>query len=96
MLLIYADSAANAQLLKQQQLLEINAAGLKKRDIQIKVYLKSASPEEFRAKHIQANFTVILVGKDGGEKLRTTDVLMPRKLFATVDAMPMRKQEMKN
>ena len=40
-------------------------------------------------------FAVILVGKDGGEKLRTDEVLSPIRLFATIDAMPMRRREMR-
>ena len=40
-------------------------------------------------------FTVILVGKDGGEKLRSQMPIAWDKLAATIDAMPMRKDEMK-
>lgn len=41
-------------------------------------------------------FATILIGKDGGEKLRR-DGLMPNDLlFDTIDAMPMRRQEMRN
>ena len=42
----------------------------------------------------QTEFTVILLGKDGGEKLRTQKLLTANKLFALIDAMPMRRQEM--
>ncbi|MDZ7692530.1 MAG: DUF4174 domain-containing protein [Balneolaceae bacterium] len=41
-------------------------------------------------------FVVILIGKDGTEKLRTKSVLNTDKLFSVVDAMPMRQQEMRN
>ena len=41
-------------------------------------------------------FSVILIGKDGTEKLRQKEILDADKLFAVIDAMPMRKQEMKN
>ena len=40
-------------------------------------------------------FTVILIGKDGGEKLRSHQPLSWETLQQTVDAMPMRQQEMK-
>ncbi len=39
-------------------------------------------------------FTVILVGKDGGEKFRSTSVVSFQALATLVDAMPMRQQEM--
>lgn len=41
------------------------------------------------------NFTVILIGKDGSEKMRQHEVLGTDKLFATIDAMPMRRREMR-
>ena len=40
-------------------------------------------------------FTVVLVGKDGGEKLREHTVLSVGRLRETIDAMPMRQDEMK-
>ncbi len=40
-------------------------------------------------------FAVTLIGKDGGEKLRRTTPLAPEELFAVVDAMPMRRAEMR-
>lgn len=46
-------------------------------------------------KNIKADFTVILVGKDSGDKLRDTKPLTLTKLYNTIDAMPMRQSEMK-
>jgi len=39
-------------------------------------------------------FTVILLGKDGEEKIRRHAMLPVAELFATIDAMPMRQREM--
>lgn len=39
-------------------------------------------------------FAVVLIGKDGGEKLRRSAPLATDELFAVVDAMPMRRAEM--
>lgn len=39
-------------------------------------------------------FAIILVGKDGGEKARWTDVVRPDIIFARIDRMPMRQREM--
>ena len=41
------------------------------------------------------DFTVILIGKDGGAKLRSGRPIPMTKLEETIDAMPMRKDEMK-
>ncbi len=46
--------------------------------------------------HIAAgDFAVVLLGKDGGEKLRTTAPITIAHLNRTIDAMPMRKEEMR-
>lgn len=44
---------------------------------------------------IESNaFTLILIGKDGGEKYRTDRVTKPTTIFNIIDAMPMRQSEM--
>ncbi len=40
-------------------------------------------------------FEVILIGLDGGIKLTQNDILTCEKLFAIIDAMPMRRREMR-
>jgi hypothetical protein len=40
-------------------------------------------------------FEVILIGLDGGIKLRQTQVLTKKELFGTVDSMPMRRSELR-
>lgn len=46
--------------------------------------------------HVAPNeFTVILIGKDGGEKLRQQTPISIDKLNAVIDAMPMRQDEMR-
>lgn len=42
------------------------------------------------------SFSVVLIGKDGTEKLRTKNILTSELLFKTIDQMPMRKAEMKS
>lgn len=39
---------------------------------------------------------VILIGLDGGIKLRQTKRITSKKLFTLIDGMPMRRQELKN
>ena len=41
-----------------------------------------------------AAFRVLLVGKDGGVKLSSGAPIAAGKLFSTIDAMPMRREEM--
>ncbi|HMQ58040.1 MAG TPA: DUF4174 domain-containing protein [Rhizobiaceae bacterium] len=42
----------------------------------------------------EEGFTTVLIGKDGGVKYRAGEAVSARKLFALIDAMPMRKAEM--
>jgi|SRR4051812_24298010 len=39
-------------------------------------------------------FTAILIGKDGTEKMRRDEPILAADLISTIDAMPMRRQEM--
>lgn len=41
-----------------------------------------------------SDFAVVLVGKDGGEKLRSEQPIALSEVFAVIDAMPMRQREM--
>ena len=43
-----------------------------------------------------ASFELILIGLDGGIKLRQKEFLSCEKLFAIIDSMPMRSAEIKN
>ncbi|MCE7065136.1 DUF4174 domain-containing protein [Dyadobacter sp. CY326] len=71
---------------------------MRERDIEIKsIPYSKANAREWRKWKIDSSnaFTFILVGRDGGEKLRSSDIVTSAKLFGTIDAMPMRKQEVK-
>ena len=39
-------------------------------------------------------FAAVLVGRDGGEKFRSSEPVPAEKLFGLIDAMPMRQREM--
>lgn len=49
--------------------------------------------QRFHVRH--GEFTVVLLGKDGGEKLRSHAAVSWESLQGTIDAMPMRKDEMR-
>lgn len=42
----------------------------------------------------ESDFRVLLIGKDGGEKLRVDEVPDLRSIYAVIDGMPMRAREM--
>ncbi|RNC80082.1 MAG: DUF4174 domain-containing protein [Balneola sp.] len=43
-----------------------------------------------------SEFEIILIGLDGGVKVRETETIEVEKLFAIIDSMPMRAQEIRN
>ena len=86
-----------SQLVVQQlEFLKKDAAGVEERDIVITL-VANQNPS-YKKYKVEASkpLTVILVGKDGGEKHRTHNVITAQQLFALVDAMPMRQVEMRN
>jgi hypothetical protein len=46
-----------------------------------------------RFKKSDSDFEVLLLGLDGGVKLRQDSLLTVQKLYSTIDVMPMRRQE---
>ncbi|MEO1019351.1 MAG: DUF4174 domain-containing protein, partial [Pseudomonadota bacterium] len=41
-----------------------------------------------------SDFRVLLIGKDGGVKLRSNEWVSAHEVFALIDTMPMRRREM--
>jgi len=109
-LLIFADSDSNKQYDNQISELDGHEEGLKDRDLKIfhlfsnalsRSGVQSANQEKTKMLYQEygienGDFTVILIGKDGTEKLRTTELLKVEKLFSVIDAMPMRQREMQH
>ena len=82
-LVISAPSREDKTYQRQAAELLADWAGLVDRDFVVRTVFDSRA------------FSVVLIGKDGGEKLRRDSFLTTRDLFAIVDAMPMRRAEMK-
>ncbi len=83
-------------VLQQLELLKKDAAGVEERDIIITLVVNENPIYKKYKVEASKRLTVILVGKDGGEKHRTHNVITAQQLFALVDAMPMRQAEMRN
>lgn len=94
--LVFSPSGEYPDFLRQEELLAIDADGLAERDVRV-VRVLGDSDAALRARYrapMEA-FTVILIGKDGGEKLRSGEPVTTGELFALIDTMPMRQQEMR-
>lgn len=83
-------------LVKQQlQLLQQDSSGLTERDVQIKMVAPGSSLYKTYEVSTQEPFTIILVGRDKGEKYRSNQVTAAIHFYALIDAMPMRRAEMR-
>lgn len=100
-LLLCASSTENADFVKQKKELASLANKLKERDtITLEILYDHLNTEDKNYLHQQLDilievFTVVLIGKDGGVKLKQPQPVTSQALFSTIDAMPMRRQEMK-
>lgn len=109
-LLVFAPSNGSANYRQQMQAWQADAAGTNDRDLKLVQILgtgesqvdgrsiNSASADRLRQQFgiISEQFAVILVGKDGTEKQRSQTPIDLTALFRTIDAMPMRQQEMRS
>ena len=106
-LLIFAPKPDDPQMGIQLRSLNLHAAAVQERQIAVialpygspspsPLQLSDSDAEAARRRFQVAptDFAVILIGKDGGVKLRSSRPLSIEKLNETIDAMPMRKDEM--
>ncbi len=85
------------RVMQQHAALENAAAALRERD----VVVQDITPEAARRERPElgvtpkAEFEMLLVGKDGGVKLRRTHLVAASEIIALIDTMPMRRSEMR-
>lgn len=83
-------------LLTEQAWLRGDPGGLAERDIKVTVITKEVNDSIYRRLKPSGPFVFILYGKDGGEKYRSSRPVTLKTLYAIIDAMPMRKREMRS
>lgn len=108
-ILIFAQSTANPLYQQQQKLLQANEEELDDRDLVVYSLFKQKAikpggevmtrkwAEQLSKKYNRAKktFFFVLLGKDGGMKLLSDEVVEMEQLFGLIDSMPMRRAEMK-
>jgi hypothetical protein len=109
-LLVFAPSTGSSHYRQQMQMWQSDQAGVDNRDLKLVEVLgtgesqvdgQSISAASAKALRRQfgvsvEEFAVILVGKDGTEKQRSQAPIDLAMLYRTIDAMPMRQQEMRS
>ncbi len=92
--LIFGDPKSEP-VAQQLQLLKKEAPELEERDMTITLAGKNVQLYRKYKVAPSDSFTLILIGKDGGEKYRSQQQTPAQELFALIDAMPMRQSEMR-
>lgn len=111
LVLLLDTSANRELLNRQLALLKQNEMGLSERKIvvyqfQHREYKKGLSetkewktqkklPAVFDEVSAKKTFTFLLMGLDGGVKMKSHDIIELKELFTLIDGMPMRRAEMK-
>ena len=108
-LLLFAPAATDHALAAEDAALRAQAAGVADRDLIVVRALESgpstadgrplgtvdAAALRHRLRVEAGRFTVLLVGKDGHVAVRAHEPIVAGTLFPTIDAMPMRRDEMR-
>ena len=94
-ILIFAPDSTNVAFANQNRLFQKEDAACVERDIILEKYVLNKRSTPFFEKYqiSTREFTLILIGKDGFVKLCSKEVVTPKRIYALVDAMPMRKDE---
>jgi hypothetical protein len=84
------------KLSRQRAMFAAMKAGAEERDLAfVEAIGTSTEAGELRRRFgLPGEFQAVLVGKDGGSKLVSSDPLDSDRLFPLIDAMPMRQREM--
>ena len=90
-IVIFAPSQDDVNYVQQIKMLEKSKAELAERDIIVLSDTSPAAKGHLRSQLNPKGFELVLVGKDGGMKLRELKPISSEALLPTIDSMPMRK-----
>lgn len=107
-LLVFAPSDGHTALKQQRAIVAAQSGGFKDRDMVVIEIVADRVRSRFgRRPMVSAHglrsrydinkdaFSVVLVGKDGGQKLKRSKPVSALALFGLIDSMPMRQREMR-
>lgn len=93
---VLADTPEDPAFQRQMDLLEARRGELIQRDVIVITDTDPDARSELRAKLRPRGFMLVLIGKDGGVKLRKPFPWNVRELSRQIDKMPMRQQEIRD
>ena len=93
---VFADSPFDPAFVRQMELLREREDALAERDVVILTDTDPAAQSSLRTTLRPRGFMLVLIGKDGGIKLRKPFPWDVRELTRSIDKMPMRQQELRD
>ena len=93
--LVFADSAEDPAYIEQLELLHAREDELRARDVIVLTDTDPSARSAMRLKMRPRGFMLVLVGKDGGVKLRKPFPWDVREITRSIDKMPMRQREIR-
>lgn len=93
---VFADSADDPAFIEQLELLHARESELIERDVVVLTDTDPAARSPLRLKLRPRGFMLVLVGKDGGVKLRKPFPWDVREITRSIDKMPMRQREIRD
>lgn len=95
-IVVFADSPADPRYVQQIQFLTDRLGDLDERDVIVLTDTDPAAMSPLREKLRPRGFMMVLIGKDGGIKLRKPLPWSVREITRTIDKMPIRQQEVRD
>ncbi|HKJ49362.1 MAG TPA: DUF4174 domain-containing protein [Christiangramia sp.] len=107
LIVIFTDSDNSEKFQNQMEILNEDQKGLEDRKLKVLQAIPGnhqiVFPQKtnwqnsnlYQKKESKTDFEVILIGLDGGVKLRQTKPVETKQLFGLIDSMPMRQAEMR-
>ncbi|CAM4188247.1 DUF4174 domain-containing protein [Palleronia rufa] len=92
---VFADSPEDPAFLEQIELLRAQAGDLATRDVAIIADTDPGTLSDIRRRLRPRGFQLVLIGKDGGVKLRKPFPWDVRELTRVIDGMPIRQREIR-
>lgn len=94
-IVVFADSENDPRFEQQLTLLQAQAAALAERDVVVLTDTDPSVTSDLRKKLRPRGFMIVLIGKDGGIKLRKASPWDVREVSRVIDKMPMRQREVR-
>jgi hypothetical protein len=94
-IVVFADSDADPRYAEQIELLMANLTSLDERDVVVLTDTDPSAKSALRLKLRPRGFMLVIIGLDGGVKLRKPFPWDVREISRSIDKMPLRKRELR-